>query len=117
MNKLAINFFAVLGIVGAILGLLFSFLPISNLAIFPATFGLIFGLIAYVSAKKKQFSFAFPRIVVLIALLAIIISVGKQLFTENKVAEDIEFIENTEAPTDQDIKDIEELDEDLDELE
>lgn len=117
MNKTLITTLSLFGIIGAILGLLFSFLPISNLAIFPAAIGLVLGLIAYFSAKKQQLNFSFTRIVVLLSLLAIIISMSKQLFTENKVAVDTEFIEKTEAPTDQDLKDIEELDDDLDGLE
>ena len=117
MNKSLITTLSIFGIIAAILGLLFSFLPISNLAIFPAALGLILGLIAYLSAKKKQLNFSFARVVVLLSLLAIIISMSKQLFTENKVADDTEFIEKTNAPTDQDLKDIEELDEDLDGLE
>lgn len=112
MNKL----FAILGFIGAILGLVFSFLPISNLAIFPAIIGLILGLIAYSSAKKKNLSYSFARIVVVLSLIAIIISAGKQLFFEDKVAEDIEFIESNEKSEQDAVKELEELDEELEEL-
>ncbi len=118
MNKAVIKLFAILGVIGALLGLLFSFLPISNLAIFPAVFGLVFGFIAYYLAKKQQQSFSFARIVVLLALLAILISVGKQLFTDNKVNEDaVEELQIKEVESEEDaIKDIEELDDELEEL-
>lgn len=118
MNKTIIKLFAVLGVIGALLGLLFSFLPISNLAIFPAVFGLIFGFIAYYFAKKQQQSFSFARIVVLLALLAILISVGKQLFTNTEVNDDaVEEMQLKEVESEEDaIKDIEELDNELDEL-
>lgn len=112
MNKL----FAILGFIGAILGLVFSFLPISNLAIFPAIIGLILGLLAYSAAKKQNVGFSFARIVVILSLIAIIISAGKQLFFQNKVAEDIEFIENNEKSEQDAVKELEELDEELDEL-
>ncbi|MDT0552295.1 FUSC family protein [Urechidicola vernalis] len=114
MNKSIIKLFAILGIIGAILGLIFSFLPISNLAIFPAAVGLILGFIAFNSAKKQGQNFNFPRIVVILALFAIIISVGKQLFTDNKVEIDTEFIEKEKQSEEDAVK---ELEEELDELE
>jgi hypothetical protein len=112
MNKL----FSIIGFIGAILGLIFSFLPISNLAIFPAVIGLILGLIVYTAAKKQNTGFSFARIVVLLSLLAIIILASKQLFFQNKVAEDTEFIENNEKSEQDAVKDLEELDEELNEL-
>ncbi len=105
-----------LGFLGAILGLIFSFLPISNLAVFPAVIGLVLGLIAYISAKKQNTGFSFARIVVLLSLLAIIILASKQLFFENKVTEDIEFIQSNEKSKEDAVKEIEELDEELNEL-
>jgi uncharacterized membrane protein HdeD (DUF308 family) len=117
MNKL----FTILGFIGAILGLIFSFLPISNLAIFPAVIGLIFGLIAYTSARKQNGKSSFQRIVVLLSLIAIIISVGKQLVFTDTVKEDVQFIEKTEQSKQDAVKELEELEEelneDLDELE
>ena len=112
MNKL----FAILGFIGAILGLVFSFLPISNLAIFPAVIGLVLGLIAYTAAKKQNTGFSFARIVVVLSLLAIIISAGKQLLLQDKVAEDIEFIEKNEKSEKDAVKELEELDKELEEL-
>ncbi|MCF6279113.1 MAG: FUSC family protein [Flavobacteriaceae bacterium] len=112
MNKL----FAILGLIGAILGLIFSFLPISNLAIFPAIIGLVLGLIAYSAAKKQNIGFSFARIVVILSLLAIIISASKQLFFKNKVEEDIQFIEKTKKSEQDAVKELEELDE-LEDLE
>ncbi len=117
MNKTLITILSIFGIIGAILGLLFSFLPISNLAIFPAVLGLILGLIAYLSAKKQKLNFSFARIVVLLALLAIIISMGKQLFTEDEVKADTEFIQKEKQSEVDAVKELEELDDELDELE
>lgn len=117
MNKL----FTILGFIGAVLALIFSFLPISNLAIFPAVIGLILGLIAYTSARKQKGKSSFQRIVVLLSLIAIIISVGKQLVFTDTVKEDAQFIEKTEQSRQDAVKELEELEEelneDLDELE
>lgn len=117
MNKTLITTLSIFGIISALLGLLFSFLPISNLAIFPAAFGLILGLIAYLSAKKQQLNFSFARIVVLLSLLAIIISMAKQLFTENEIKNDTEFIQKEKQSEEDAVKDLEELDDELDGLE
>ena len=125
MNKNLITILSVFGIIGALLGLLFSFLPISNLAIFPATFGLILGLIAYLSAKKQQLNFSFAKIVVLLSLLAIIISMGKQLLTKDEVKTDTEFIQKEKQSEEDAVKELDELEneleneleDDLDELE
>ena len=98
MNKL----FTILGFIGAILGL-------------------IFGLIAYTSARKQNGKSSFQRIVVLLSLIAIIISVGKQLVFTDTVKEDVQFIEKTEQSKQDAVKELEELEEelneDLDELE
>lgn len=118
MNSTIIKLLATLGIIGAILGLVFSFLPISNLAIVPATIGLVLGIIAYTAAKKQQLNLKFARIVVLLALFAIIISVGKQLFNDNEVQEDTEFLEKEKQSEEDAVKELEEeLGDDLDELE
>jgi len=113
MNQTIIKILAVLGLIGSILGLVFSFLPISNLAVFPAIIGLLLGLIAFSASKKNGQNFTFPRIVVVMALIAIAISVGKQLLFENKVTEDTEFIQKTEKSEQDAVKDIEGLDEEL----
>jgi hypothetical protein len=111
---------ASLGLIGAVLGLIFSFLPISNFAIFPAVIGLVLGLIAYTAAKSNGKS-SFQRIVVLLSLVAIIISVGKQLIFTDTVEKDTQFIEKTEKSEQDAVKELEELEEelneDLDELE
>lgn len=117
MNKTLITTLSVIGIISATLGLLFSFLPISNLAILPATFGLILGLIAYLSAKKQQLNFSFARTVVLLSLLAIIISMGKQLLMEDEVKADTEFIQKEQQSEEDAVKELDELDDELDELE
>lgn len=116
MNKTLIKTLSIFGIIGAILGLLFSFLPISNLAIFPAAFGLILGLIAYRAAKKQRLNFSFAKTVVLISLLAIIISMGKQLLTKDEVKTDTEFIQKEKQSEQDAVKELEELEDELDDL-
>ena len=116
MNNLSIKLFAILGIISGLLGLLFSFLPISNLAIFPAILGLLSGLIAFYFSKKNGRSISFPRIVMFISLLAILVSFGKQLFTENVVVLETETIERDAKSEEDAVKELEELDE-LEDLE
>lgn len=113
MNK----FLSTLGFIGAILGLILSFLPLSNFAIYPAIIGLFLGLIVLFNQKKQGQDFIFPRVIVIVALIGIVISVGKQLMFKNKVVEDTEFNQKTEKSKQDAVKDLEELDEELDSLE
>lgn len=115
MNKALIKLFNIIAIIGALLGILFSFLPLFELAIFPATIALILGLIAFYASKKQNYSFGFSRIVVILALLALLISAGKQLFTNNELNEETQKeLQQKEQESEEDA--IKELD-DLDELE
>lgn len=116
MNKTLIKIFVIVGFFSAILGLVFSFLPISNLAIFPAIVGLVLSVTAYLSLKKQNLSFSFAKIVIALSVIAILISVGKNFFIDNKVAEDTTFIEKSEESEKEAVKDLQELEE-LNELE
>ena len=118
MNKNLIRLLNVLAVIAAVLGILFSFLPLYELAIFPATIALVFGLISYYSAKKQQLSFYFARIVIIISLVSILISVSKQLFSSNEINEDTQQeLKLKEDQSEEDaVKELEELD-DLDGLE
>ncbi|GAL79907.1 hypothetical protein JCM19274_2579 [Algibacter lectus] len=56
--------FTILAVIASVFAIIFSVLPISNLAIIPAVAALIFGLIAFYLSKKqeklkKPFSFRF----------------------------------------------------------
>ncbi|GAB1309315.1 hypothetical protein KH5_19980 [Urechidicola sp. KH5] len=116
MNKPLIKIFAISGCIAAILGIIFSFLPLFELAIFPASLGLILGLLAHFFAKRIDVHYRFSRFVIGISLIAIIVSSGKQLLIDNEVEDDIEFQQKEEQSEEDAVKDLEELDE-LEDLE
>jgi len=78
--------FTVLAVIASAFAIIFSVLPISNLAIFPALAALIFGGIAFYLSKKTgevkkiiQFSF-------LLTMAALAIVTYHSVFTETEVA-------------------------------
>ena len=118
MNKTLIKLFVIVGFFSAMIGLVLSFLPISNLAIFPAIFGFVLSIVAYMSLKKKKLSFSFPKIVMALSVLVLLISVGKNFLIENEVEEDTAFVEEavrSEKEAVKELEALEELDEELEE--
>lgn len=88
--------FTILAIIASVLAIIFSVLPISNLALFPAAAALIFGFVAFYLSKKTgevkkviQFSF-------LLTIAALAIVTYKSVFTETEVAS-TEIIDAKEA--------------------
>lgn len=77
--------FTILALITAILALILSVLPVSNLAIFPAALALIFGLIAFYLSKKAgevkkiiQFSF-------LLTIMALALQLTKLFLIQPKL--------------------------------
>jgi len=101
--------FTVLAVIASAFAIIFSVLPISNLAIFPAVAALIFGGIAFYLSKKTgevkkiiQFSF-------LLTIAALAIVTYKSVFTETEVAS-TEIIDAKEAESEAEaMDDLEEL--------
>ena len=114
-SKFLISTLAIIGLIAAILGLVLSFLPLGTIDLVPAVIGLAFGLIAYFLAKKASTRKKLALSVLIIAGLAIVISLGTELFFENKVAEDTTFDEKIEQSADEATNDLDEAfgDEDL----
>jgi len=105
-NKFFITTLAVIGLIAAILGLILSFLPMGTIDLVPAVIGLVFGLFAYFLAKSANIRKKLAISVLIIAGLAIIISLGTELFFENKVAEDTTFEQKVEESADEAASDL-----------
>jgi membrane protein implicated in regulation of membrane protease activity len=103
------NFFTILAIIASVFAIIFSVLPISNLAIIPAGAALIFGLIAFYLSKKTgevkkiiQFSF-------LLTIAALAIITYKSVFTTTEIAS-TEIIEAKEIESEEEaIEELEDL--------
>lgn len=107
-SKFLISLIAILGLIAAILGLVLSFLPLGTIDLVPALIGLVFGGVAYLLAKKAGTRKKLSLTVIIIAGLAILISLGTELFFENKVAEDTGFDQKIEQSADDAASDLDE---------
>lgn len=107
-SKFFITTLAVIGLIAAILGLILSFLPMGTIDLVPAVIGLVFGLIAYFLAKSANTRKKLSMAVIIIAGLAILISLGTELFFENKVAEDTTFEQKVVESADEATSDLDE---------
>lgn len=101
--------FTILAFIASLFAVIFSVLPISNLAVIPAILSLAFGIFAFYLSKKTgrvkkiiQFSF-------LLTIMALVLTTYKAIFTQTKV-------ENTEALQETEIKLEEEAIEELEGL-
>lgn len=109
--------FTILALIASIFAIIFSVLPISNLAIIPAIASLLFGLIAFYLSKKtgqvkKSIQFSF-----LLTIMALAITTYKSIFTKTEVV-NTEAIEAKELELEeQSIEALEELDIEIDESE
>lgn len=108
------NLFTTLGLIAAILAIIFSVLPLSNLAVFPAVSALIFGLIAFYLSKKTGKVKKIIQFTFLLTIIALSITTYKSIFTESEIV-NTEAIEATEDKLEeQSIKELEKLDIEID---
>ena len=104
--------FTILALIASIFAVIFSVLPISNLAIFPAIAALIFGSIAYYLSKKAGHVKKIIPFTLLLTGAALVVTTYKSIFTKTEVVEAKE-TKLEEAS----IEELEELDIELDETE
>lgn len=109
--------FTILALIASIIAVIFSVLPISNLAIFPAIAALIFGLVAFYLSKKTGQVKKIIQFTFLLTIVALAVTTYKSIFTATEVA-NTEAIEATETKLEEaSIEELEELDIEIDEKE
>ncbi|WP_202903796.1 hypothetical protein [Neotamlana nanhaiensis] len=105
----------ILAFIAAIFTVLFSVLPISNLAVLPGILALIFAGIAYYLSKKEGDIKKLLPFTFLLTILALGLTTYKAIFTET-VVEDTKVLEETELKLEEEaIEELEELE--IEELE
>ena len=102
--------FIILGLIAAILAIILSVLPLSNLAIFPAIAALIFGLIAFYLSKKAGHVKKIIQFTFLLTILALSITIYKAVFTKIEVTDTEELIIKEEESKQEAIEELEDLD-------
>ena len=78
--------FTILAIIASFFAIIFSVLPISNLAVVPGFIALVFGLIAYYLSKKTGQVKKIIPFTILLTIMALSISSYKAFFTKTEVA-------------------------------
>lgn len=81
--------FIISAIVFAIIGIVFTALPLGTLALLPNGLALVFGILAFTKSEESQRKI--PKLIVLVSLLTILIAIGKELFIKDEVAVDQQF--------------------------
>lgn len=109
--------FTILALIAALIAIIFSVLPISNLTVFPAVLALVFGLIAFYLSKKTGAVKKIIPFTFLLTIIALFITIYKAIFTETKVT-NTENLEATETKLKEEaIEELKELEIDGAELE
>ncbi|MCB4797847.1 hypothetical protein [Neotamlana laminarinivorans] len=88
--------FTILALIAAILTVILSILPVSNLAIFPGILALIFGGTAYYFSKKTGEIKKLLPFTIMLTVLALVLTSYKAFFTET-IVEDTKALEATEV--------------------
>ena len=105
--------FIILGLIFAIIAVLISVLPLSNLAFIPAIIAIICGLIAYLKSKPINASLRTITLVFILGVFAIGISSYKAVFSKTEVGNTKQLEAKEKKSEKEAIKDLDELDIDL----
>jgi len=105
MRKICI----ILGLISAIIAVILSVLPLSNLAFIPAIAALAFGLIAFYYSNKNESSKKLIHYIFILTIMSLATATYKYVTSNTEVA-------NTEALQEKEIESEEEAINDLEEL-
>ncbi|WP_339895384.1 FUSC family protein [uncultured Algibacter sp.] len=109
--------FTILALIASIFAIIFSVLPVSNLAVIPAVAALIFAVIAFYLSKKEGSVKKIIQFIFLLTIIALAITTYKSIFTKTEVA-NTDTIEATENKLEEEsIEELENLDIEIDESE
>ena len=100
----------ILALLAAVISVIISVLPISNLAIFPAIVALLFGLIAYYLSKKEGSVKKIIQFTLLLTIISLALTTYKAIFSKTVVANAQELKEKEKESKENAIEDLEELD-------
>ncbi len=102
--------FTILAMTAAIISVILSVLPVSNLAILPAIASLLFGLTAFYLSKKTGEVKKIIQFTFLLTIVSLAITTYKAVFTKTEVTNNTELKEKETESKENAIEDLEELD-------
>lgn len=100
--------FNVLAVLFIVVGIVCAILPMGTLALFPVGLAVIFAGLAFIVSEETQKKF--PKILLIVSTLLLVIVMVKAYAIPDEVAEDATVEQQKTTATDQDLKDLEELD-------
>lgn len=103
--------FVVLAFIFAIIGIAFAVLPLGTLALLPIGLALVFGFIAFIKSDAAEKNV--PKWILIIAAISFVVVIGKEMFVTDAVAKDTQFEEKKIESKKEDMKDLEDLDNEL----
>ena len=102
--------FKVLGLITAILAVILSVLPLSNLAFIPAIAALVFGLIAFLMSRQQQEPRKSIQLIFILTIIALSLATYKSIFDESEVGNTEELQETEQKSEEEAIEELEDLD-------
>lgn len=99
----------IIAIIGLIITIAFTIFPIGSLTIFPAVVTIICGVILLKLYAKENNNSMLPKLIIGLAVIGAIISLGRSLLTTDVVAEDKTFEQRQEQSNQDAIEELEEL--------
>ena len=102
--------FSIIGLVCAIIALIISALPISNLAIFPAAIALGFTLLAFYISKKNGQDKKLIQFIFILTFISVALTIGKAIFNKTEITDTQELTDKETESKEEAINELESLD-------
>ena len=110
-------FALVLASLSLLITIAFTIVPVGNIIIFPSIITIICAFIAFRIGLKEKSKVGFARLLMIVAFISLVTSIVRTHLTEDIIVEDQQFIEREEKSKDDAVKELEELEDDLEGLE
>ncbi|HRZ97086.1 MAG TPA: hypothetical protein P5084_05980 [Paludibacter sp.] len=101
--------FIILSIIFAVLGIIFTILPMGNIALFPVGIAVLFSVLAVIYSKNNNKKV--PKLILIASSVLFLSVIGKEVFIKDKVAYDQQFNEKKQESKQEAQKELEGLDE------
>ncbi|MDO9153724.1 MAG: hypothetical protein Q7U47_08470 [Paludibacter sp.] len=105
MRKLLI----ILSIIFTVIGVVFTILPMGNIALFPTSIAIVLSVFAVIFSKNNNKKL--PKWILVLSTVTFLAVIGKDVFIKDQVAVDQQFIEKKEESKQDAQKELEGLDE------
>lgn len=100
---------SIIAILGIIITIALTIMPIGVLTVIPALITVLCGIILLKQYKKEGSNTMFPKVIIALAVVGALVSVGRAALTSDKVAKDAQFEERQEDSNKEAVDDLEGL--------